>query len=874
MMFDAQKLATIRSGLSTTYAAMFKRLPNQTNIIRGLTIPPYTVAGANDEQLWQRDHGDAMIYLAFAYLLTGDASYLTDCVKWVQSSCSYPAWGTGSVLNAELAAAHQLFGLALVYDWLQSSLDAATLSTIRQTLINRAPYMYNAGLNPKTSWATAYLNNHITVNVTGLFAAALALFDDPTAGTQALNWIDFCRTKIHNIEAALWPDGASLEGVTYWDYGMEYVNKYWTLSEPMLGEGPTSPNYAKAPWYRIYLTVPYDTWFFSNPMQVDIADCTRGEWYGPSPHIRRLGSITNNPVAQWYSDQLAAKGVDRYMDGWLNFIWYDASLASQSQAGLPTMRHFDNMGIVSTRSNWMGSESLVVFKCGPPSGHAEIALEQADDGAGHAHPDANHFVIFGNNEYLIRDDGYLDSKWSRNQNTLLVNGQGQMGEGSQFLVLTPYLNLKAYATVLVAQSAANLDYIVGEAAPAYSAAQGVKQFTRHLLFIKPSALVVIDDIQLSQAAPMELRFHTETAPSPAGTGVYTTQGDHGVMRMEVLTPDGSTSQIGADSVTQSEGTGTKFALNSVRLQRTGTSWRNVTAFTWAKAAPPAVTIQSTAAGYTVSYSGRQISFQWDHSPAVETTAVPVLRATQTVLPAFGGNPSIGFAPNGYIEIYGDNLSSQTTPWTGADFNGSNAPQALAGTQVIVNGVPAFVYFVSPKQVNVNLPADTTTGPVELQVINNGVPSNIVTVTRAAVAPAMLTTPVFLVNGKQYVVALLPTSTQNGPFVGPAGLISGVAFQPVKPGDRIVLYVLGAGPTSPATQPGVIAASSAKVSSSYTLKIGGQPATVEFFGLVAGSIGLYQLNAIVPAVGPGDQPIELTIAGVKDQQNLYLGGVQS
>jgi uncharacterized protein (TIGR03437 family) len=872
LMMDAKKLADIRAGLNTTYAAMWKRVSGQIALIRSMTPPAYTVSGTNDLQLWQRDNADAMIYLAFVYLATGDPSYLSDCLKWVGASCSYPAWGTGGELNNNLAAGHQLFGLAIVYDWLHDVLDSSTLSTVRQTLIARAPYMYNAALNPATEWARAYVNSHFTTEITGLFAAALTLFDDPGVGAQALQWIDPCRTKMQTSESFLWPDGASLEGLTYWDYDIEYKLKFYTMSQMLLNEGPTSPYFAQAPWYRIYLTAPYNTWNYQTPNHMDLGDCSREMWYGPSPHIRQLGALTKNPYAQWYADNMASKGVDRYNENWLNFMWYDSTLPAQSPVGLPTMRYFNNMGIVASRSDWSGSESIVTFKSGPPCGLSAIQQANYDMGSGHAHPDANHFLLFGNNEFLVRDDGYLSLKKTENHNTLLVNGQGQMGEGSEFFVLDPYLLAKTYASILKAESHGNLDYFVGEAAPAYPASSGVRQFTRHILYLKPSAVIVFDDIQLAQSSPMELRFHTEASPSLATPGVFLAKGANGVVRMELLTPTSVSAHTGTDAVTDSSGN--KLSLSSIRLQRTDSSWRNVMAFSWGPLTPATITIVPTAGGYTVSLDSRKVSFLWDQTSPAETTPVPLLRNAQPVLPAFDGNVSVGFASNGYAAIYGTQLASQTLTWSGADFDGANAPKSLAGTEVRVNGIAAAIYYVSPTQINVNLPDDKTVGAVEVQVFNNGVPSNIVTVNRASVAPAMLTTSAFTINGRRYVVALLPTSTQSGPFVGPANLISGVPFQPVKPGDAIVLYVLGAGPTNPVTQAGVVASASAKVASSYMLRIGGVIAPVDFFGIVVGSIGLYQLNARVPNVPPGDQMIELTVGGVTDQQNLYLAGVIS
>ena len=56
---------------------------------------------------------------------------------------------------------------------------------------------------------------------------------------------------------------------------------------------------------------------------------------------------------------------------------------------------------------------------------------------------------------------------------------------------------------------------------------------------------------------------------------------------------------------------------------------------------------------------------------------------------------------------------------------------------------------------------------------------------------------------------------------------------------------------------------------FTLNIGGVPATVSFAGMVGGTIGLYQFNVIIPNVASGDQPIELIVNGVSNNQSLYI-----
>jgi uncharacterized protein (TIGR03437 family) len=243
---------------------------------------------------------------------------------------------------------------------------------------------------------------------------------------------------------------------------------------------------------------------------------------------------------------------------------------------------------------------------------------------------------------------------------------------------------------------------------------------------------------------------------------------------------------------------------------------------------------------------------------------PAIRSTNPVVPSFLGNA--GFSSNMYLEIYGVNFSRTTRLWGGADFSGPNAPTVLDGVRVTVNSKAAFVYYVSPGQININVPEDTATGPVAIRVQTSEGVSNSVTVTRSRLSPTLLTTTLFKIGGKQYVVALTPNFAS---YIGRPNMIAGVPFVAPKPGDTVSIYALGLGPTNPATQAGVTAAQNSEVSLPLQIKIGDVEATVSFKGLLQGTIGLYQLNVVIPNVGAGDQKIELTVDGVKNEQDLTI-----
>ena len=249
---------------------------------------------------------------------------------------------------------------------------------------------------------------------------------------------------------------------------------------------------------------------------------------------------------------------------------------------------------------------------------------------------------------------------------------------------------------------------------------------------------------------------------------------------------------------------------------------------------------------------------------------PTIRTDQApAIQSWGGR--LDFSSNSYLEIYGSNFggpacSSGVRIWQGSDFTGSSAPTSLDGTSVKINGKPAYVYFVCDGQIAVNTPDDTATGPVPIVVTTANGDSNTVMVNKAKVSPALLTSPNFIVGGRQYVIAQIANSTT---LVGKPGLVTGGTFQTIKAGDAITLYALGLGDTSPAVQAGVINPANGDVTLPLEVRIGGQTAQITFKAAPAGTIGYFQVNVIVPNIGSGDQTIEMVVDGVSNAQNLFL-----
>lgn len=195
--------------------------------------------------------------------------------------------------------------------------------------------------------------------------------------------------------------------------------------------------------------------------------------------------------------------------------------------------------------------------------------------------------------------------------------------------------------------------------------------------------------------------------------------------------------------------------------------------------------------------------------------------------------------------------------------------SLDGSAVSINGIQGYVSYISGQQINVQAPADPTTGPVSVTATNCAGTSNAVTIQKNAFEPGMLATAAFDV-GKQYLVALFASDLAQGvvTYVGNTGLIPGASFRPAKPNDLIVVYGLGFGPVAPATPPGVVASGSTALSG-LAVSFGSVPASVTYAGLYPGFVGLYEFYLTVPAVGSGDAQIHVSLNGTPLPQTFFL-----
>jgi uncharacterized protein (TIGR03437 family) len=270
-----------------------------------------------------------------------------------------------------------------------------------------------------------------------------------------------------------------------------------------------------------------------------------------------------------------------------------------------------------------------------------------------------------------------------------------------------------------------------------------------------------------------------------------------------------------------------------------TSW--LTLSQTSGAGPATITLTANGAGFEPAAYRATITIQ---SP----NAVPQV-LNVPIMFVLGGSSSISItgvantasfqsvvSPGSLAAIFGVNLSNTTGAQTGTST--TPFPYNAGGVSVTVNGLNAPLLYISPGQLNVQIPYRAGAGPAVLTVNNNGQVAGY----QFTITPSV---PAFYVDA-------------NG---APVGISS------VSPGGTIATFINGAGDITPSTKSGYVSSTSSISASAKPLlplsvTVGGTPVYLTYVGISAGLIGTMQINFTVPASVPeGVQPLVVTVGNL-------------
>lgn len=258
--------------------------------------------------------------------------------------------------------------------------------------------------------------------------------------------------------------------------------------------------------------------------------------------------------------------------------------------------------------------------------------------------------------------------------------------------------------------------------------------------------------------------------------------------------------------------------------------------------PAGLTIQADPTGLAPgSYTGNITATSADGSTMASINCtlevsgpLPAL-ATGNVLSAATFLPAAP-APGGLFTMMATDLAGSINTVTTPDL-----PTLLHGVSVTINGIPAPLIYVSPTQINAQVPFEVGAGPAILELIKDGVQGRPVPISITDTAPQ-----IFLTTGT-HAAALNQDYSVNAPD------------NPATTGSVISVFWTGQGlvnnPVTTGAPATALFLNTAVASTTAT--IGGQPAAVLYSGLAPGYAGLAQANLQIPDLPTGDYPLVLT-----------------
>jgi uncharacterized protein (TIGR03437 family) len=224
--------------------------------------------------------------------------------------------------------------------------------------------------------------------------------------------------------------------------------------------------------------------------------------------------------------------------------------------------------------------------------------------------------------------------------------------------------------------------------------------------------------------------------------------------------------------------------------------------------------------------------------------------------ADGAGFSPVLSPGSWAAVTGSNLAPATRVWRAEEITEGVLPARVEGTGVRVNGRDAAVYYVSPAQINFQVPDGLADGAVSVEVTNNGALSNTFSAILRQRAPEL-----FRFLPSTYIAALHASyriAAKPDLFPGCNDAILCPASE-ASPGETILLYTTGLGATTPASPAGKLIDAPVPLASPVEVRFGNTAVTAPAW-LV--SAGLYQINVKVPDSQPdGDVAVTVSAGGV-------------
>lgn len=492
--------------------------------------------------------------------------------NYLTGICNYRDWvfaETQDGPDPDLNSAHHLFAVALAYDWLYHDLSEADRQRCRDKVAVEGEKVYQA-MRRNVWWMVDLLQNHNWINTASLGMAALA-FEGELTGVDTEAWLRAVNEnmeKVHYV-ADLVEGGAWHEGPGYLNYGFDSLIPYAVALVRKRGGPDWADNHAVRdfPTLRRFMMLP------SRERRRDFG-VLWGNYSNPQNENTLLSTYY---LVRTYRDGHAAWYAERFLEGALGGREDISSWAPSLRGALLATLLYDervepvppphkgaaweldyfakDLSLWVSRSGWEDGGSLLALKTGVFGGHGNFErLSQGDAwpggfiNFGHDHADDNGFYFFADGEWLTtavpgywigRPNGAPEANRTKYANSLLIDGEGQLGEGVRTCHMRscPWF-FERIGTIPLRGSTANFSYALGAGSQLYPREKGLETFGRSVLFLDRELPVVRDVVRANQPRRFEIVYHAMDQVARDGDWLRLHSKNDRAAALKVVSPPG------------------------------------------------------------------------------------------------------------------------------------------------------------------------------------------------------------------------------------------------------------------------------------------------------------------------------------------------
>ncbi|WP_158543729.1 DUF4962 domain-containing protein [Cohnella sp. OV330] len=465
---------------------------------------PAFVADAAAVTQYVRKETDMMLNAAFVYLVSGEEAYGNFARERLLNVLTWDPEGSTNYRQVDQAFREIAYKGAISYDWIYPLIAGGDKPNILPMIARRTQTLANDILGEASLYKNPW-NSHGWTASGYVGTIAIALLHDDTIvngspiSVMAKAWFEkSVPARINVFPPVAGDDGGWASGTNYWQVS-HLADKLF--ADVLLAASGLSL-YDKA-YSRNAQT--FGLYFLPNGQPNGVfGDGTHDPMSAATAtHAQREAQIYQNPVTKWYAESGSYARDLSYLFG---FAYGDPTLEGRPPVDMPTAKWQKDTDWVAMHSSLYDPERVSLYFKSSPYGSY-----------GHSHADQNSFVINAYGEQLAIDAGQYDSYLSNHdkgftRTTLAHNAITYDGNKGQKI-----LDMTASGRITGFVSSDSFDATVGDATQAYNTYNnpdypGLAQAQRSIIYVKPGAFVVVDNLKAKDPAgsSFEFKLHAMT----------------------------------------------------------------------------------------------------------------------------------------------------------------------------------------------------------------------------------------------------------------------------------------------------------------------------------------------------------------------------